>query len=150
MINNRVLPVSVVHLPSLRAKLIEFRPGHFSRFSVFVASTRNVCRRKEIHTVILMVLNMDNGDEPAHFLDTRGQFRKVFNKSFNGMDGVTTHNVIRKEGVAGCKKPVGITRILARADLFDGMCQCTVRIRKPSNKSDQSRIYRGMKYLSPS
>jgi hypothetical protein len=135
VIDNRILPVTVVHLPSLGAQLIEFRPGHFGSFSVLVASTRDVRRGEEIHTIIFVVLNMDNRDEPAHFLDTRDHFRKVFKKPFHGMDRVATDNVVGKEVVAACKIPVGITRIISRADLFDSVGKRVVRIRKPSNKS---------------
>jgi hypothetical protein len=128
--------VTVVHLPSLGAQLIEFRPGHFGGFSVLVASTRDVRRGEEIHTVVFVVLNMDNRDEPTHILDTRDQFRKVFRKPFHSINTVATHDVVGKLGAAARKKPVGIIRILTGPYLFDSVGKGIVRIRKPSDKSE--------------
>jgi hypothetical protein len=57
---------------------------------------------------------MDNGNEPAHFLDTRDHFRKVCKEPLHGMDGVATNDVIGKLGAAARKKLVWIIVILTR------------------------------------
>jgi len=128
--------MAVVHLPSLGAQLIEFCPGHFGGFSVLVASTKNVCRGEEIHTIVFVVLNMDNRDEPTHFLDTRNHFRKVYRKPLHSMERVATRDVVGKLRAAACKEFVRIVGILTRAYLFDSVGKRIVRIRKPSEKSD--------------
>jgi len=140
VVNDRVLPMAIVHLPGLRTKLVEFRPSHLSRFSLFVASSRDIRRRKEIHAVVLMVMNMDNRDEPAQFRDARNHFRETIQKPFNGIDGVATGNVVRKKVVATCMKLIRIIRFLTSPDLLDSVCECIICVHKPCNQSDQNRI----------
>jgi len=88
----------IVHLTCLSPKLIEFRPHMLSRFPKEVTSMFNICRGVQIHTVIFVVLNMNQRDKIPNIPHERGFSLKMWIglEALNSINTISTGDVIRQ------------------------------------------------------
>jgi hypothetical protein len=66
VVDDGVLAMPIVHLTSLASQLVQFDPGLLCRFTMEVTHRLDVCRGKKISAVILVILDMEQWNQPSH------------------------------------------------------------------------------------
>ena len=100
VIDDAIVAMTTVHLAGLGAQLIELDPVLFDHFAMEMPGVRLVSLREQIHAIVLVVLNVNGGDDSSSACDCLNQGRPFLAKASDYVPEVATGNIIRQDKVA--------------------------------------------------
>jgi len=95
MVDQRILPMSTIHLPHMGAELICFWPIMLSRFAMKVSDARHVSSAKPIQAIFLVALNVKCGNTPTGVANEIDYIFEMFVKTLCYMHGILALAVVR-------------------------------------------------------
>ena len=100
MIDDDIMAVPTVHLASLGAELVQLDPVLLCRLPVEVPCVLEISAGIHVHTIVLVVLNVDGRDDSSSSGDGGDKMRESLRETLQNLDEIATGYVIRKDKVA--------------------------------------------------